>query len=1110
MTTIEKMKITGIRSFSPSEAQVIQFEKPLTIIVGHNGAGKTTIIEALNYATTGEKPPGTGTGAAFVHDPKHAGQREVKASVKLLFCTPNNSKVVVTRNLQLEQGKEKQTLKTLDSTIEITKANGVKVSQSSKCSEIDKQVPMLMGVSPAILQSVIFCHQEESNWPLTGTDAELKKRFDLIFSADRYRKGLVELKERQKAMTAQIKVLEPELQVIQARRDAIEANQQSLEAAVMQVAEADEKMTTLEEQKSAIAQRFGKNAELAKRVKTLQTDIVKANAVRREVAAKCEAYRLELDRELSDTDAELAEKQRGFDAAQKKLREALAGQQQALAAAEAAHAAAEGQLKATLAETSNLNGKLSALQDDMDKREAARKQMAKKWNFDPANPEAAGRVLKKMEVQLGAAKESFGTGRKELDAKVADSTAAVAVVQSERSNLSKSEATTKQEIKGVEREIEAKRALGGAKAAVEKQLEAARKELAAAHASVGDVIAFEASIEELQKAKNETEKALAASSEALLKAGQGNAALERAKMVQKQVAAKEEELRALESKSKALLTKLLRRDALPAFEALPKSVTEALASFRGEVTTLQRLLDEANARRVAANSRVDSLTAEKAALDAAIKVSRAQLTALDLPEGIAEQLRAVEETMEADAARVGELSAEHAMYGKFVEHAAAKGECLVCSRGFAKKAEAAQFEQSLHAKLKHAEESLGPAQKDKLESEQAVAVLRPAVPIEIELKRLMAQQTAVAAELAAKLPQLQEETSEADNVRTQLKESQKDLAAFEPLLSRADQLASVAQQLERLRGDAAAHEAECKKLGATRSLDELQAEMAKLQKQNASAASTLAEKRKLLETARKSIASKEKTVAEVMEKLVACDSSAESTAVLQERLAQLNLALSSSAALKGAADANLKRAQADRDKAADDLQMYVATQGSLIDAQEKEISSFRAELSLSSGSNKDDVASVKAQLQELGSVKLAHEAKVKESVDALRACKSNLESTSKKINDAALDRKNLDSNVKYRGARSELLQHEEQIRAKREELAGLGSLEVLAQVEKDQKELEAVTSKVERLRGHRDTIKAQKQDYESKIKRAEPAKVHSDLIEKMIDLEATKVGKLFF
>lgn len=31
-------------------------------------------------------------------------------------------------------------------------------------ADMDVMVPLLMGVSPAILENVIFCHQEESNW----------------------------------------------------------------------------------------------------------------------------------------------------------------------------------------------------------------------------------------------------------------------------------------------------------------------------------------------------------------------------------------------------------------------------------------------------------------------------------------------------------------------------------------------------------------------------------------------------------------------------------------------------------------------------------------------------------------------------------------------------------------------------------------------------------------------------------------------------------------------------------------------------------------------------------------------------------------------------------
>ena len=41
MCTIDKMLIKGIRSFSPHNQGVIEFYRPLTLIVGHNGAGKT-------------------------------------------------------------------------------------------------------------------------------------------------------------------------------------------------------------------------------------------------------------------------------------------------------------------------------------------------------------------------------------------------------------------------------------------------------------------------------------------------------------------------------------------------------------------------------------------------------------------------------------------------------------------------------------------------------------------------------------------------------------------------------------------------------------------------------------------------------------------------------------------------------------------------------------------------------------------------------------------------------------------------------------------------------------------------------------------------------------
>jgi len=55
---------------------------------------------------------------------------------------------------------------------------------STKCAEIDTEIPHLLGVSKAALENVIFCHQEDSYWPLAEPSA-LKKKFDDFFEATR-------------------------------------------------------------------------------------------------------------------------------------------------------------------------------------------------------------------------------------------------------------------------------------------------------------------------------------------------------------------------------------------------------------------------------------------------------------------------------------------------------------------------------------------------------------------------------------------------------------------------------------------------------------------------------------------------------------------------------------------------------------------------------------------------------------------------------------------------------------------------------------------------------------------------------------------------------------
>ena len=90
-------------------------------------------------------------------------ETEVKAQIKLKFRNTRGQAMVVTRSLQLTQTRAKQTLRTLESLLStVDPKTGEQVSVSSRCAQMDSEMPFHLGVSKAVLQNVIFCHQVQS------------------------------------------------------------------------------------------------------------------------------------------------------------------------------------------------------------------------------------------------------------------------------------------------------------------------------------------------------------------------------------------------------------------------------------------------------------------------------------------------------------------------------------------------------------------------------------------------------------------------------------------------------------------------------------------------------------------------------------------------------------------------------------------------------------------------------------------------------------------------------------------------------------------------------------------------------------------------------------
>uniref|UniRef100_A0A2P2LV06 DNA repair protein RAD50 n=1 Tax=Rhizophora mucronata TaxID=61149 RepID=A0A2P2LV06_RHIMU len=307
MSTVDKMLIKGIRSFDPENKHVVTFFKPLTLIVGPNGAGKTTIIECLKLSCTGELPPNARSGHSFIHDPKVAGETETKGQIKLRFKTAARKDVVSIRSFQLTQKASKMEFKAIESVLQtINPHTGEKVCLSYRCADMDREIPALMGVSKAILENVIFVHQDESNWPLQDPST-LKKKFDDIFSATRYTKALEVIKKLHKDQAQEIKTYKLKLENLQTLKDAayklresIAQDQEKTESLKIQIQELENSIQNLDA-------KIHHTESTLKDMRKLQEQISIKTAERSTLFKEQERQYANLEEENEDTDEELNE-----------------------------------------------------------------------------------------------------------------------------------------------------------------------------------------------------------------------------------------------------------------------------------------------------------------------------------------------------------------------------------------------------------------------------------------------------------------------------------------------------------------------------------------------------------------------------------------------------------------------------------------------------------------------------------------------------------------------------------------------------------------------------------------------------------------------------------
>ncbi|CEM06880.1 unnamed protein product [Vitrella brassicaformis CCMP3155] len=306
MTTLEKLGVQGIRSFDPESLQTIKFEKPLTLIVGPNGAGKTTLIESLKMITSGELPPNANKGQTFIHDPKLTNSPEVRAQIRLVFRTVDGKQIGACRKFQLtntkdKNGRLKTSYKQLESVLQTQDPRtNEKKSVSHRCADMDAQVPLVMGISKAILENVIFCHQEDSDWPLQDM-GKLKKKFDDLFGATRYTKALAKIKDIRTAQAKELRELnEGVIKTESARNQAVKYRKQVAECEE-QLAKQTALIETLEAEIAAANDAVKQATERLRADEDLGTEVERLEAQKKSIEDQIVEVENDMVEELEGT-----------------------------------------------------------------------------------------------------------------------------------------------------------------------------------------------------------------------------------------------------------------------------------------------------------------------------------------------------------------------------------------------------------------------------------------------------------------------------------------------------------------------------------------------------------------------------------------------------------------------------------------------------------------------------------------------------------------------------------------------------------------------------------------------------------------------------------------
>ncbi|KAG8934317.1 DNA repair protein rad50 [Tulasnella sp. 418] len=846
MATLDALAIRGIRAFDPQKLERINFASPgVTVIVGHNGSGKTTIVECLKYATTGDQPPNT-RGGAFVHDPKMAHEKEVKAQVKLRFYARNGVRMTATRNLMVTAKKTGLTMKTLESLLDTEGKEGSKkrTTISTKCAEIDVEIPNLLGVSKSVLDNVIFCHQEDSYWPLAEPSI-LKKKFDDIFEATKYTKALDNIKAIRKERVAELKVEKERLEGLANEKRLAQKLQDKINELSASIADTEMEITKLQDEESRIV---AENVKFADQAAKFKEYYMRADELAKRLDTdRSDAKALEesLGREKmppSVTDEELKSQIHNFENVRRLKSQEVERIKHQLENEKDNETALRRKLKTIETNRVTLEAEAKVHGDNVTEREAIIRTLAEAHSIQisvqsPLKEDDIDYFIRRLKglqqrhvAETERSQEVLNSKNAEYANKIADLRSQVNSLHRERDNAQARISTLQTMIENAEGDIDKSKNIASLLKFNNDDLEDKNKRLQ----RINDMIAgakFESKLsavnKEIQKTEGEREALYTEQSRASLQAN-ARAKLEVQKAdLKKKKADVDRILTTQGDKFRALV------DVDPQIETMETDVDGALSTKNRELVRLEAELGKANREHLEAQSTLNrskkELTDKRAEVTSLTKKIE-HAANLNLDEG-ADKLTLGEAIEDAKAElqncqeTAGRIQGVGDFFVKMLEDGKKNKKCGVCDRKLTGK-DMDAFEETVKAKIEETrQEKIEENSLDLDNWTRELKRLQDFLPMEVNLNKIKKELPELEKSLDAMHDKEKVAQAVVDKVSAQVDKVKRDIGDLNSLLDQAKNVTRTADELKGLRKNVTELERELQSTGSSRTAADIQGEL---------------------------------------------------------------------------------------------------------------------------------------------------------------------------------------------------------------------------------------------------------------------------------------------